>query len=151
MNCCFLLLLLLSLLLLFMLLLLMLFLFLLLLIPQTYFQSLVKIGSGTAEKLRALSLCGWVGGGWCKVIFMSNPAFKLSCGWVGVVTILYLANVKNLKKYCIQIEKKIQFNCTEYNLVVILTPTLVEYGLYIPHLLCWPHWSVTTIAIEASE
>ena len=31
----------------------------------------------------------WVpdgGGGWCKVIFASNPTFELSCGWVWVGT-----------------------------------------------------------------
>ena len=39
---------------------------------------LVKIGSRTAEILR-----WW----WCKVIFMSNPTFELSRGWVWVVTI----------------------------------------------------------------
>ena len=39
---------------------------------------LVKIRLGTAEKLMTLSLCG--GGGWSKVIFMSNPSFELSCG-----------------------------------------------------------------------
>ena len=51
---------------------------------------MVKIGSGTAEIMMTLSLW-WVvvdgGWWWCKVIFMSNPTFELSCGWVGVVTI----------------------------------------------------------------
>ena len=28
-----------------------------------------------------------VGGGWCKVIFVSNPTVELSWGWVGVLTI----------------------------------------------------------------
>ena len=69
--------------------LLMLFLLLLFLscfIPQTYLQSLVKIGSGTAEISMTLSL-RWVSGWWFKVIFVSTPTFELSCGWVGVVTI----------------------------------------------------------------
>ena len=36
--------------------------------------------SVTAEILLTLSLCGWVGGWWSKVIFVSNPTFELSCG-----------------------------------------------------------------------
>ena len=32
-------------------------------------------------------VCGGGGGGWSTVIFVSNPTFKLSYGWVGVVTI----------------------------------------------------------------
>ena len=53
---------------------------------------MVKIGSGTAEILMTLSLwwvvvVGGVGGWWwSKVIFVSNPTFELSWGWVGVVT-----------------------------------------------------------------
>ena len=36
-------------------------------------------------------VCG--GGGWIKVIFMSNPTFELSWGWVGVVTIKLLLTI----------------------------------------------------------
>ena len=43
---------------------------------------MVKIGSGTAKILMTLSFWWW----WCKVIFVSNPTFELSWGWVGVVT-----------------------------------------------------------------
>ena len=32
---------------------------------------------------------GWVGDGWCKVIFMSNPTFVMLC-WAGVVTKIVL-------------------------------------------------------------
>ena len=38
-----------------------------LLVPQTYLQCSVKVGSGTAEILMALSLCGG-GGGWWVVV-----------------------------------------------------------------------------------
>ena len=31
---------------------------------------------------------GWMNEWWCKVIFMSTPTFELSCGRVGVVTII---------------------------------------------------------------
>ena len=52
-----------------------------LLIPQTFLQSLVKIGSETAEILMTMSLWWWwwwvVVWWWCKVIFVSNPTFEL--------------------------------------------------------------------------
>ena len=38
------------------------------------------------EQLRYGGQWVCVVGGWCKVIFVSNPTFELSLGWVGFVT-----------------------------------------------------------------
>ena len=57
-------------------LLLLLLLFMLLLIPHIYLQSLVKVGSGTAEILMTFEFL-W----WSKVIFVSNPTVELRLGW----------------------------------------------------------------------
>ena len=103
-----------------------------LLIPETHPESLIKIGSVTAEILLTLS-SRWVGGGWwwwwCKVIFVSHPTFQLSCGWVGVVTI---------GEQLYQLHS--QFWSNLMNHVGIrrwsrLKPSLVHYSKYIPSLL----------------
>ena len=66
-----------------------------------------QIRSVTAEILLTLSLCGWVGGGgwwWIKVIFMSNPTFELSWGWVVVVTKMLMCfdaiEINQILSYC---------------------------------------------------
>ena len=50
--------------------------------PRNLHLKVIKIGSGTAEILRTLSLCGgWAGLVVCKVIFKSNPTIVLMLGW----------------------------------------------------------------------
>ena len=66
---------------------------LLLLISESYIESLIEIGSETAEILLTLCLCGWVvvGSGWwvCRRKFFCYV--RLSCGCVGVVTKIHFS------------------------------------------------------------
>ena len=119
----------------------MLLLLLSLLIPQPYLWNVIKIGSGTAEILMSLSLSGgWVvvvSGWWlwwCKVIFMSNPTFELSWGWVGVVT----KNISEENPICIA---KIKFSTARAIQSEQKHPSrnVIPVGLQMP----WPEWYAT--------
>ena len=79
-----------------------------------------------------------VGGWWFKVIFVSNPTFELSCGWVGVVTILLHSSfIWNIYLPIIYFLNRFDFHLSSF---IKNWHKFSCYAQLIPGLLCFVHF-----------